>query len=112
MNIKYPVYEDGEIAVVLCAENNAAEQKQLFSLAMRYLSPQPYHDRSGNLIKTSNKMGGETDWFILPHSFGSAIGKRLIEQKVSGLSGFNESGFAKLVAWLVEMEEISDAMCY
>lgn len=112
MIIKYPIYEDGVIAVSLWSEDEATAQKSLFSLAMRYLSPESYRDRSGNLVETTNRMGGETDWFILPHSFSTAIGKRLIEQKVSGLSGFNEDGFLKMVAWLVEMEELSDAMCY
>ena len=57
-------------------------------------------------------MGGETDWFILPYSFSVAIGKYLIEQKTAGLQGFYDDGFTKMVNWMIEMEEIPDAMCY
>jgi len=57
-------------------------------------------------------MGGETEWFILPHSFGAAVGKHLIAQNVAGLYGFHEEGFLKMVSWLVEMEEIQDSMNY
>jgi hypothetical protein len=60
-------------------------------------------------------MGGETEWFLLPHSFGVAVARTLIEQKVAdcGLAAsFNEQGFKRMVVWLVEMEELTDAMCY
>jgi hypothetical protein len=57
-------------------------------------------------------MDGETDWFILPFTFGAAIGKKLFEQKNAGLEGFNEKGYKELQEWLIEMEEIDDAMCY
>jgi hypothetical protein len=83
----------------------------LFNLAMRYLPPESYRDKKGNLVRTTNKMGGETELFILPYSFSVAISKCLIEQKASGLPGF-EDGFAQMIAWLVEMQEIQDSMCY
>jgi hypothetical protein len=54
-----------------------------------------------------------TTW---PHySFGVAVGRTLIEQKVAdcGLEGyFDEPGFKRMVRWLVEMEELTDSMCY
>ena len=56
-------------------------------------------------------MGGETDWFVLPHTFGKTIGKtigkKMFEQKNAGLEGFDE-----LKKWLIEYEIIDDSMCY
>jgi hypothetical protein len=112
MNIEYPVYADDEIAVVLLAKDQSAVQKNLFSLAVRYLLPKSYQQKNGNLVETTNLMGGETAWFILPHSFGTVVGKRLIEQKISGLPGFNEDGYTRMISWLVEMGELHDAMVY
>ena len=112
MAINYLVYEDEVIAVKLLAENISKEQSGLFYLAIRYLKPRDFNDKDGNVSKTTNIMAGETDWFILPHSFAVAIGKTLIEQKVSGLDGFNEEGFKRMINWLIDMEEIKDAMCY
>jgi hypothetical protein len=113
MTIDYPIYADGVIAVKLWAKDASGEQASLFHLAIRYLKPQDTKDKNGNVVnKTTNLMGGETDWFILPSSFGVAVSKSLIEQKVSGLDCFNEDGFQRMINWLVEMEEISGAMCY
>ncbi len=112
MHVTCPVYEDTVIAVVLWAEDEQAAEKCLFTLAVRYLPPEDYRDRDGDLTQTTNCMGGETDWFILPYDFGVASAKRLIEQKVGGLTGFNGDGFQKMVRWLVEMQEMPDAMCY
>ena len=115
MQIKYPVYNDIVIAVALFAEDESADQKSLLNLAIRWLPPQPLKGKDGKTVETTNIMGGETDWFILPHSFGVAVGRRLIEQKVadSGLAeNFDENGFKRMVSWLVEMNELCDAMCY
>lgn len=112
MEVKHPIYEDGEIAAELWATDATSAERNLWHLAIRYLSPPDYLRKDGGTVKVSNVMGGETDWFVLPHSFGVAIAKSLIEQKVAGLSGFSEYGFARMVEWLIEMSEISDAMCY
>ena len=67
------------------------------------------------MVDTTNIMGGETQWFLLPHSFGVAVGRNLVEQEVAGdgLSNFfDEIAFKRMVDWLVEMEEFSEAMCY
>jgi len=112
MKVKYPVYDDGVISVSLFAEDQESAEKDLFYLAIRWLPPQSYKDQKGKEKSVTNVMGGETDWFILPHSFGTAVGKSLIAQKVAGLDGFNKEGFTKLVSWLVEMEEIHDSMNY
>jgi hypothetical protein len=115
MNPKYIVYDDGVISVGFFAEDSEADQEHLLHLGMRWLRPIPYENKNGQLVETTNVMGGETQWFLLPHSFGVTIARRLIEQKVaeSGLSiYFNDQAFKRMVSWLVEMDELSDAMCY
>jgi len=90
-------------------------QEDLLNLAIRWLPPQPSKGRDGKIVGTTNIMGGETNWFILPHSFGVAVGRRLIEQKVAdcGLAEyFDENSFKRMVSWLIEMNELCDAMCY
>ena len=96
----------------IVADDAGKAEKNLWYLAIRWLAPQAYHDKFGNTVKTSNIMGGETGSFLLPHTFGAAVGRKLVEQNVSGLPGFHTEGFAKMVAWLVDMEELTDAMCY
>lgn len=111
----YIVYDDGHISVGLFAEDSEVDRKHSLHLGVRWLCPQPYRGKDGQLVITTNIMGGETGWFLLPCSFGYAIGRTLIEQKVAdqGLAkNFNEQGFKRMVSWLVEMEELTDAMCY
>ncbi|MCX7409407.1 MAG: hypothetical protein NTZ32_15120 [Planctomycetales bacterium] len=110
--MEFTVYNDGVISVSLVAEDENKAERNLWHLAVRWLPPQPYRDKAGNVVQTTNVMRGETEAFRLPHTFGAAVGKKLIEQKVSGLSGFHDDGFAKMIAWLVDMEELTDAMCY
>lgn len=112
MSVDYLIYEDGVIAIKLFAENADKEKSGLFHLAICYLKPQDTIYKNGEIGKVTNIMNGETDWFILPTSFGYAIGKRLIEQKVAGLDCFDENGFKRMVDWLIDMEEINDAMEY
>jgi hypothetical protein len=112
MEVKHPIYEDGEIAAVLWATDTTSAERNLWHLAIRYLCPQDYLRKDGSTVGVSNMTGGETEWFVVPHSFGVAIAKSLIEQKAAGLSGFSEDGFTRMVEWLIEMSEISDAMCY
>jgi hypothetical protein len=111
----YMVYSDSVISVGLFAADADADKRHLLTLGMRWASPQPVKGRDGVWQKTTNLVGGETDWFLLPHSFGVSIGRTLIEQKTAnrGLAGcFDEEGFKRMVDWLVEMEELTDAMCY
>jgi hypothetical protein len=115
MNPTYIVYEDGVISVGLFAEDDKADRMHLLNLGMRWLSPKPYKGKEGELIETTNIMGGGTEWFLLPHSFGVAVGRRLIEQKVAncGLAEyFNDKAFKRMVSWLIEMDGLSDSMCY
>jgi hypothetical protein len=115
MNPKYIVYDDGVISVGLFADDAEADQKHLLHLGMRWLHPESHQGKDGQLVETTNIMGGETQWFLLPHSFGVTIGRQLIEQKVADRAladYFNEEAFKRMVAWLVEMEELSDALCY
>jgi hypothetical protein len=87
------------------------ENESLKSIAIRYLAPGKGKKFDGEVTFT-NMMGGETDWFILPFTFGAAIGKKLFEQFNAGLDGFDEKGIKELKKWLIEMEIIDDAMCY
>jgi hypothetical protein len=103
------IYNDDLIEVCIIPDSENAKLK---SIAIRYLEPKNYIGKEGQEIRLTNVMDGETDWFILPFTFGAAIGKKLFEQKNAGLIGFNENGFNELKEWLIEMEEIHDAMCY
>ncbi|MBE0537817.1 MAG: hypothetical protein IH624_19325 [Phycisphaerae bacterium] len=109
----YLVYDDEVIAVGLFADDAEADKRDLLHLAIRWLRPPLVTGSEGQVLgTTSNCMGGETEWFLMPHSLGAAVGRTLLEQKASGLDGFDERGFKRMVAWLVEMEEVNDAMCY
>jgi hypothetical protein len=112
MKIEYPIYEDGIIAVALFAKSENAAERSLFKIQIKYLQPQSHRNKEGELVAVTNIMGGETDWFIIPYSFSVAVAKTLIEQKTSGLPGFSEEGFERMIKWLIELEEIQDAMCY
>ena len=110
MEPKYTVYQDGTIAVGLFTG-----EKDVLRLGLRWLRPEPLRGKDGQLQETTNVMGGETQWFLLPDSFGAAVGRRLIEQRVAdcGLTQFfDEAGFRAMVSWLIAGEELSDAMCY
>ena len=109
IEVQDAIYDDGVIAVALV---RTSERSNHPSIAMRWLAPQPYRGRDGVLVATTNLMGSSTDWFILPSTLGSAVGRTLVQQHAAGLSGFNAAGFAALVQWLVEGEELPDAMCY
>lgn len=109
---KYIIYNDGVISVGLHVENTDADEKDLLQLAVKWLKPQPYKKKDGTIVKTTNLMGGETSWFLLPHTFGAVVGKKLVEQKIAGLCGFQREGFNRMVKWLVEMEHLDDVMCY
>lgn len=110
--MEFTVYSDGVISVSLIAEDVDRAEKHLWHLAVRWLPPMTCRDKAGNVMQTTNIMGGETEPFLLPHTFGTAVGMRLVEQKVSGLSGFHDEGFSRMVAWLVDDGELTDAMCY
>ena len=112
IKIEYPIYKDGIIAVALFAKSENAAERSLFNIQIKYLQPQSHQNKEGELVAVTNVMGGETDWFIVPYSFSVVIAKNLIEQKISGLSGFSEDGFERMIKWLVELEEIQDSMCY
>ena len=45
-------------------------------------------------------------------TFGAAIGRTLVAQKAAGLPGFRDEGFKVMVSWLIDLEELEDAMCY
>ena len=111
MDLKHLIYEDDVIAVGLIASRYENAKEEILSLVIRYLHPKTYH-KDGQLSKTTNDMGGATDWFVLPFSFAAPVGRKLVEQRAAGLPGFDEDGFASMVRWLVDPDEIDDAICY
>ena len=109
MNIGQLIYEDGVVAVALAS---TPEGGSSLRLALRWLEPQSYRGRDQRMVETTNAVGGATDWFIVPLTFGAAIARTLVEQHAAGLTGFTEDGFAALVRWLVDDNELHDSMCY
>lgn len=107
MTVHQTVYNDGVVSVGLVSSDEADVR-----VALRWLKPQTYTDKKGQGVETTNVMGGETEWFTLPRTFGAAIGRLLVEQKSTGLHGFDDEGFAGLVRLLVEDEELHDCMTY
>jgi hypothetical protein len=103
MDIEHLVYEDGVVAVGLVEEEDHPNDLVFTHLALRWLAPGP---------NQTNYMGGETPWLVIPHTFACAIGRTMVQQKQAGLEGFEDDGFALLVKWLIESEELPDCMCY
>jgi hypothetical protein len=107
VTVHQTVYNDGVISVGLVSSDEADVR-----VALRWLKPQPYTNKEGQEVEMTNVMGGETEWFILPRMFGAAIGRLLVEQRATGLHGFDDEGLAALVRLLVEDEELHDCMTY
>jgi hypothetical protein len=103
------LYKDSVIEVKILTDN---DNELLKSIALRYLKPGNYKDKNGHEVLVTNAMGGETDWFVLPHTFGATIGKKLFEQYNTGLEGFDKNEVEILKEWLIDMEIITNAMCY
>ncbi len=103
------LYNDSVIEVKILTDDT---NESLKSIALRYIKPSNFKDKNGNDVLVTNAMGGETEWFILPHTFGATIGKKLFEQYNAGLLGFDKNGIEILKNWLIDMEIIDDAMCY
>jgi hypothetical protein len=109
IQVQHQIYDDGVVAVALVTTSPTSTSA---SIAMRWLEPIPYRGRDGQLVATTNLMGGSTDWFVLPWTLGAAIGRTLLQQQAAGLPGFDSEGFAALVRLLIDLEELPDAMCY
>ena len=56
--------------------------------------------------------GSGTDWFVLPFTFASAIGRSLAQIRAGGTVDFDEEGFSKMVIWLEENGGFDNAICY
>jgi len=102
------IYEDMVIAVALVSPDGGSDMR----LAIRWIEPGASKGKDGRTESLTNLMGGSTGWFIVPFTFGTAIGRTLVHQNAAGLGGFHAAGFAVLVRWLIESEELNDAMCY
>ena len=63
-------------------------------------------------MPTTNLMGGETDWFVVPFTLAVGISRSLLELQATGKPGFDPDGFRQMVEWLCDLEAINDAMCY
>ena len=109
MNVLHLVYEDGVIAIAMVSPSDESTST---SLAMRWLEPSPYMRKDGQMVPVTNHMGGETDWFVVPYTLAAAVGRTLVLQRAAGLPGFEDVGFAAMVAWLVEDEGLPDSMCF
>jgi len=104
------LYNDSVIEVTIFIDD---ENESFMSIAMKYLKPpENLKGKDGKDVFITNSMGGETDWFIMPYTFGAAIGKKLFEQYNAGLDGFDQNGIEVLKSWLIDMEIIDNAMCY
>ncbi len=104
------LYNDEVISIGLNIES-VRHGVSIIRVAMKYCDPGLYN-RDGAKIELTNVMNGETDWFILPYSYGVAIAKTLYEQYCSGLTGFDKTGIEILKEWLIEEELISIAVSY
>ncbi len=114
MKPNYVIYNDKVISIGLFAEDDESDKKDLLHLGMRWLKPEAC-SKEKQAINLTNCMRGETDWFLLPVTFGYAVGRTLIQQKSAdcGLTSyFNDDGYKRMINWLVEMEEITGAMGY
>jgi len=107
VKVEHLIYEDTVIAIALVSTRHHGE---FVNLALRWLPPEGYVGTDGTTV--TNLMEGATDWFIIPFTLAAAIGKTLVGQNAAGLDGFRDDGFRAMVSWLVEVEQLEDAMCY
>ena len=103
------IYNDGVIEIGLSEGDPVSDP---LNFGMRWLDPGDATSKSGTVLELGNIMGGETDWFLLPHSLATAVASRLVEQRAAGLNGFVDEGYNAMVLWLVENGEIYDGMAY
>ena len=102
------VYDDGRAGVAIAMLRCDTR----LGLAIRWLPGFEYTRSDGSKVESPTWMGGQTGWFVLPFDFATVVGKALIVKKAAGLEGFDEAGFVAMVKWLVELDAVSDAMCY
>lgn len=111
MKVNHLIYDDGHIAVAMIAADESKAANQLYHIGVRWLAPRDIM-KNGRAVKTTNVMGGETDWFLLPHTLGVGVAKALIERKAAEPKDFDSANFSRMMTWLVELEEVFDGMCY
>lgn len=56
--------------------------------------------------------GAETEWFLVPFTFASAIGRSLAQLHANGHPGIDADGYRTMAKWLIESQGLDDAMCY
>ena len=111
MKVQHLIYDDGVIAVALIAGDESAAARQLFHLGVRWLAPKSYR-KAGIEVAVTNIMGGETDWFLLPHTLGVGVAKALIQRKAAEPENFDGLAFSRMMTWLVAKKEVFDGMAY
>lgn len=104
------IYYDDIITIRISSQG---DRDDILQISLRYYAPKNVKDKNGEVMgHLTYNMGGETDWFILPHTFGVEIGRKLFELYNAGLDGFNKNAVLILKQWLKDMEVIHVAMCY
>jgi hypothetical protein len=111
MQVEHIVYDDTVVAV--CLLRLPRDSAKTLHMAIRWTPPGSVRHSDGSEKPLTNLMGGETDWFIIPFTYAAAIGRTMVQQKAAGMDeDFQDPGFQALVDWLVQAEELPDAMCY
>lgn len=96
-DIVYPGSGPGDIAVAI------AEKDGYLMLALRWC------EGSSQIRCWQN---GAHEWFVLPLTFGAAIGRTLLEMKGAGFQGLDEAGIEKLISWLAPDSLVQDCLLY
>jgi hypothetical protein len=111
------VWDDGAAGIAiglfrLEEQNLAGEKYATIALGLRWAPSGGYSGKDGQKVIIESAMGGETEWFILPFTFGAAMGRTLINLQAAGLANFGETGYRKMVDWLIDCGEVSNALSY
>ena len=83
------------IAIALFTRNNGTET----SMGYRWCTTKTY-------------FGKESEWILLPHEFSVDAAKRLAIKRAAGMKGIKESGFQKMISWMIRQEDIIDGIGY
>ncbi|MEM8862984.1 MAG: hypothetical protein AAGD96_32130 [Chloroflexota bacterium] len=89
------VYDDGVFVVGIFSMDEETARRNILDLGLKWHLPKSVADLTGT----------ENAWFILPTSFSFAIGKTLIEQKAADVDAavhFNESGYKRMLNWMID----------
>ena len=107
-NLDEIVYDDGEegIAVALFTRTKGEQ-----AIGFRWLSNGKVNTING-IDWPVPYFGKSSEWILLPHDFAVPIAKVIIEKNAVGISKINKAGFEKMIAKLIEEEEIIASIGY